>query len=527
MYRVLITDPLSDQGIKPLLEADGVEVDQRLGLTEDELIRVIPEYDALLVRSQTKVTAAVIDAAERLKVIGRAGVGVDNIDLLAATRKGIVVVNAPDGNTISTAEHTFAMLMALARHIPQACAALKAGTWDRKSFVGVELAGKTLGIVGLGRIGSEVAKRAKAFHMRVVAYDPYLTEERAAKLGVEMADLDTLFAEADFLTVHTPLTKETRHLIGRDAFRKMKDGVRILNCARGGIIDEAALYEAIRAGKVAGAALDVFEEEPPKDNPLVDLPQVIVTPHLGASTVEAQENVALDVCEEVLHILRGEPFKNAVNLPSIPAHVMKKVEPYYGLCEKLGRLVAHTLVGAPRTITVTYSGELTETDTSFLTRSVLKGVLSYHLGATVNFINAPHLARERDIRVTEQKSNQPSAFTNLITVEIASAQETRRASGTLLNGFGPRIVKIDGYSVDVAPEGHLILIRHYDRPGVIGRVGTVLGQHGINIATMQVSRRDVGGHAMMILTVDKPASPDVLDTLGELDEIRSVMEMEW
>jgi D-3-phosphoglycerate dehydrogenase len=526
MFKILVSDPLSDVGLQKLLEAEDVQVDQKTGLSEAELISIIGEYDALLVRSQTKVTPAIMEAAAKLKAIGRAGVGVDNINIPSATNEGIVVINAPDGNTISTAEHTFAMIMSLARRIPHAYHTMMQDVWDRKSFVGVELNQKVLGVVGLGRIGAEVAKRAKAFNMKVVAYDPFLTEERAKKLGVTPASVDELVRQADFITVHTPLTKETKYLISTKEFAKMKDGVRIVNCARGGIIEEKALYEAIVSGKVAGAALDVYEVEPPVENPLVKLPQVIVTPHLGASTVEAQENVAIDVSEEILHVLRNEPFKNAVNLPSIPADLMEKLEPYFQLGEKLGYFVAQTAVGGLQEVVITYSGELTDMDTAALSRTVLKGVLAYHLGEGVNYVNAPHLAKTREISVTEQKSSANKGFTNLITVNLKTNQEEKTVAGTLLNGYGARIVKIDNYSVDLQPKGHLILIHHNDRPGAIGRVGTILGNNNVNIATMQVGRRDIGGAAIMILNVDRQVSADVLDNLGELSEITSVTEIE-
>ncbi|MBO8170650.1 MAG: phosphoglycerate dehydrogenase [Bacillaceae bacterium] len=526
MFKVLISDPLSEQGIKSLLDAEDVQVDVNTGLSEEEIIRIIPEYDAMIVRSQTKVTPAILAAAKNLKVIGRAGVGVDNIDINAATKAGVVVINAPDGNTITTAEHTFAMLLSMARNIPQAYKNTTQGEWNRKKYLGVELNNKTLGIIGFGRIGSEVAKRAKAFNMKVIAYDPYLTEERAQKAGVQMGSVDDIVTQADFITVHTPLTKDTRHILSTEEFAKMKPGVRVLNCARGGIIDEKALYQAIVDGKVAGCALDVFEEEPPKNNPLLELPQVVVTPHLGASTVEAQENVAIDVSEEILHVLREQPFKNAVNLPSVPADVMEKIGPYFFLGEKLGQFVAQITVGAVQEIVITYSGELTDMDTSPLTRTTIKGILSYNLGEGVNYVNAPHLAKTRDIKVTEQKSSHNRGFTNLITITLKTKQEEKQVAGTLLNGYGPRIVEIDKYSIDAAPEGHLILIHHNDRPGVIGRVGTVLGTKGVNIATMQVGRRDMGGDAIMMLTIDKQASPEVLDSLGELEEIHSVTEID-
>lgn len=526
MYKILITDPLSEHGIQQLLDAPDVEVVRQPNLSPTDLLSVIGDYDALLVRSQTQVTAEVLAAGKKLKVVGRAGVGVDNIDINAATEAGVVVINAPDGNTVSTAEHSFAMLMAVARNIPQAHKKLTEGTWDRKSFQGVELNNKVLGIIGLGRIGTEVAKRAKAFGMTVLAYDPFLTEERAQKLGVTHATVDDICRQADFITVHTPLTKETRHIISSREFAKMKDGVRIINCARGGIIDEKALYEAILTGKVAGAALDVFEVEPPVDNPLIGLPQVVVTPHLGASTVEAQENVAVDVSGEILKVLRGEPFKNAVNLPSIPAHVMERLQPYFTLGEKLGHFLAQVTVGSIQEIAIAYSGELTDVDTEPLTRTVLKGVLSFRLGEEVNYVNAPLLAKVRDITVTEKKSAHNRGFTNLLTVTLKTTQQTRTVAGTRLNGYGARIVKIDDFAIDVAPEGYLLYIHHNDRPGVIGRVGSILGSNDVNIATMQVGRRDMGGDAIMMLSVDKPVSAELLDTMGELPEVKSVTQIE-
>lgn len=525
MHKILVTDPLNDHGIRELMEASDVEVVKKTGLTESQLIEEIPNYHALLVRSQTQVNARVLSAAKNLKVIGRAGVGVDNIDVPAATERGIIVLNAPDGNTISTSEHTFAMLMALARNIPQAYRSIVSGEWNRKAFVGVELRDKTLGIIGMGRIGTEVAKRAKVFGMHVLGYDPFLTKERAKRLGVDKVEFPKLIAESDFITVHTPLIKETHHLISTEAFAHMKDGVRILNCARGGIIDEEALMKALNSGKVAGAALDVFEEEPPTDHPLLKHPRVVATPHLGASTVEAQENVALDVSEEVLHVLRGQTFKNAVNLPSIPEELQERIRPYQTLAEKLGHFVVQTTKGAVEKMTVSYAGALNEFDTSPLTRMILKGVLS-HFVTDVNYVNVMALAKERGLEVKEERSSAIRAFTNLITVHIQTADEERSVSGTLVNGFGARIVKIDTYSIDLQPEDHLLYIEHQDRPGAIGRVGTILGDHEVNIATMQVGRRDVGGRAIMVLSVDKPVSTDIIKALNELEEIHSVTEID-
>ncbi|WP_039836088.1 phosphoglycerate dehydrogenase, partial [Paenibacillus sonchi] len=374
MFKVLVSDPISDLGIQQLMDASDVTVDKKTGLSEDELIAIIGEYDGLLVRSQTTVTEKIIAAGTKLKVIGRAGVGVDNIKLEAATQHGVVVINAPDGNTITTCEHAFAMMMALARHIPQAYAKTISGVWDRKTFLGVELRGKTLGVLGMGRIGSEVAKRAKAFGMNILAYDPFLTADRAEKLEVKLASVDDIVRGADFITVHTPLTPETRHMISRPQFEVMKKGMRIVNCARGGVIDEMALVEAIDSGIVAGAAFDVFEKEPPQaDHPFLSHPKIIVTPHLGASTVEAQENVAIDVSEQVLHILRNEPFINAVNIPPVAPSVMNKLQPYFTLGEKLGSFASQLTGGAIREIHVEYAGDLSDVDTQPLTRYIVKG----------------------------------------------------------------------------------------------------------------------------------------------------------
>lgn len=527
MFKVLVSDPISDLGISLLVEASDISIDKKTGLSEDELVAIIGEYDALLVRSQTRVTERIMSAGKQLKVIGRAGVGVDNIDLEAATKRGIVVINAPDGNTITTCEHTFAMMMALARHIPQAYRKTVGGEWDRKSFVGVELRNKVLGVLGMGRIGSEVAARAKAFGMSVLGYDPFLTEERADKLGVKLASVEDVIRGADFITVHTPLTPETRHMIGKEQFSRMKKGMRIINCARGGIIDEAALVEAIDAGIVAGAAFDVFEEEPPKpDHPFLTHPKIVVTPHLGASTVEAQENVAIDVSEQLLHILRGEPYKNAVNMPSVPADVLSKIQPYFPIGRKLGSFAAQIAEGAVKEIVVSYSGELADVDTQPITRHVVEGVLAHHLGSDqVNPVSAMHLAKTRGVNIVTNKSHASKGFVNLVSVTLRTAKEERTVAGALLNGFGARITQIDQYPVDVAPEGHILLISHADKPGIIGRVGTLLGGNEINIATMQVGRKLAGGSAIMALGVDKAVPKDVLTQVAALPDLVSAKEI--
>jgi D-3-phosphoglycerate dehydrogenase len=528
MFKVLVSDPISDQGISLLTDASDVAIDKKPGLSEDELVAIIGEYDALLVRSQTRVTERIMSAGKRLKVIGRAGVGVDNIDLDAATRRGIIVINAPDGNTITTCEHTFAMMMALARHIPQAYLKTVGGVWDRKSFVGVELRNKVLGVLGMGRIGSEVAARAKAFGMTVYGYDPFLTEERAEKLGVRLAIVDEVLRDADFITVHTPLTPETRHMIGKDQLARAKKGVRIINCARGGIIDEKALVEAIDAGIVAGAAFDVFEEEPPApDHPFLHHPKIIVTPHLGASTVEAQENVAIDVSEQLLHILRGEPFKNAVNMPPVPGEVMSKLEPYFSLGKKLGSFAAQIAEGPVKEISVSYAGDLADVDTAPLTRYVVQGVLAHHLGSdVVNVVNALHLAKTRGVNIVVSTTQATKGFTNLVSVTLKTNKEERTVAGALLNGFGPRITQIDKFPVDVEPQGHLLLISHHDKPGIIGRVGTLLGNNDINIATMQVGRKVIGGAAIMVLGVDKAVPKDVQAQVTALPDLNSAKEIQ-
>lgn len=527
-FKVLISDPLSEDGIQPLREADNIEVDVQTSLSADELADKIGEYDALLVRSQTKVTRDIISQATNLKIIGRAGVGVDNIDLSAATEYGIIVVNAPDGNTNSAAEHTVAMLMSLARKIPQAFLALKNGKWDRKTHVGVELKGKTLGVIGMGRIGAEVAARAKGQRMNVIAYDPFLTKERADKLGVDFGSVEDVIKVADFVTVHTPLIKDTKHLLNKAAFAKMKDGVRIINCARGGIIDEEALYDAIKSGKVAGAALDVFEEEPATDHRLLELPEVIATPHLGASTVEAQENVAIDVSHDVVRYLTEGVARNPVNLPSVPKEVMNKIEPYFHLSEKLGTFLTYFTTGVIEEINISYSGDLTEIEVAPLTRNTIKGLLKRHMGGDhVNDVNASYLAEKRGIQVNENKSSTPpKGFTNLLRVEVKTKEVTRSIAGTLLNGLGPRIVQVDAYSVDVVPEGNLVVIKHNDKPGVIGKVGSMFAEKNINIAAMQVGRSDIGGEAIMILTVDKYLEEEEIEALKQIDEIEKLTAME-
>ncbi len=511
MAKVLISDPITPAGIELFKEA-GFEVEVKTDHTKEELTAKIKNYDALIVRSQTKVTADIIAVADTLKVIGRAGVGVDNVDVEAATKKGIIVLNAPDGNTISTAELTIAMLMALARNIPQAHASLKGGAWDRKSFTGLEVSGKTLGIVGMGRIGSEVAKRMLAMNMTVLAFDPFLTAEKAESLGVILVDLNRIITESDFITVHTPLTAETKGLFGAKEFTKMKKGVRLINCARGGIYDEAALAEAIKSGQVAGVALDVYPSEPPADRTLIDLPQAIVTPHLGASTKEAQENVAVDVAVEVIKVLKGEVFKNAVNLPPLRNEVRTAIQPFFSLMEALGKFAGQLAKPGITKLGISFLGDISKLETNYLATLVLKGLLQADLGEEVNQVNAIYLAKERGIKITEHKLPDVTGFSSLVKVSVSTMKETHTLSGTVINNNEARIMEIDGYHFDIAPAGNLIGINHTDQPGVIGEIGTILGQHGINIAAMQVGRIKQGGNALMLLHVDS-ATAGIIEKL--------------
>ncbi|MCP1662586.1 D-3-phosphoglycerate dehydrogenase [Methanocalculus sp. AMF5] len=515
-FNVLVSDPLAEEGISIL--RGFCNVDEKSGLSEDELVAIIGQYDALIVRSGTEVTARVIDAAPKMKYIGRAGAGVDNIDTDAATRKGIIVANAPEGNTLAATEHTMAMILSLARRIPSANASMKKGEWKRSAFMGVEMNEKVIGIVGFGRIGREVAKRAQSFDMRVVAYDPFITAERGAQFGVEMMSVEDLFRVADVITVHTPLIKETKHLINEKSIATMKDGVRIINCARGGIIDEMALAEAVKSGKVAGAALDVFEEEPPANSPLLDLDTVIVTPHLGASTVEAQKNVAISIAHQCIDVLKGGAAKYVVNAPMIPPDLQDTIEPYARLAEKMGRLASQVLPGAITKIDVTYAGDLAEMgqNLKFVTRMAIKGILDPILQMPVNIVNAGFITRERGIAVSETTTEESHGFKNQISLTVRTKDGSETIIGSVFGKDRMRIVGIGSFTMDLVPEGSVVIAYHIDRPGVIGPAATVLGKHTINIAGMQVGRVKAGEEALMVLNVDS----DVPETV--MDELRSV-----
>ena len=508
-FRVLVSDPVSQAGVEFLRR--GAEVDVATGLAPEELVARIGEYDALVVRSETRVTQAVLEAGKRLRIVARAGVGVDNIDVPAATRCGVIVVNSPEGNTIAAAEHTVAMLLSLSRKIPGAAASLKSGEWKRGRFVGVEVYNKVIGVVGFGKIGREVAKRMRGMGMQVLASDAFVTPELARREGVELVELPDLFRRSDFITVHTPLTPQTRGLINDDAIATMKDGVRLVNCARGGIIDEAALLRALESGKVAGAALDVFEKEPPDmANPLLHHERVVPTPHLGASTEEAQVNVAVDVADQILAVLNGRPPRSAVNMPALSADVFQRIEPHLELGVKIGRMQAQLATSPIQAVSVTYSGDLLNLDIQPVTRGVLMGMLQPVLAQSVNFVNAPYIAEQRGIRVTESKTAGEGDYQNYIRVEVETAQGRRTTiGGTVLGRRDIRIREIDQFQIDLKPEGYLLLVRHQDRPGIIGTVGTTMGKAGINIAGMFVGREAVGKRAIMALTVDSPV-PEAL-----------------
>jgi D-3-phosphoglycerate dehydrogenase len=526
MKRVLVSDTLSREGIEIFEKTPGIEVDVMTNLTPDELKGVIKDYDGLAIRSATKVTQAIIEAAEKLSVIGRAGIGLDNVDIDAASKRGIVVMNTPGGNTITTGEHAIAMMLALARKIPQATASMKSGKWEKNKFMGTEFCNKTLGIIGIGRVGTIVADRALGLKMSVIAYDPFISPDASEKLGINLVSLDTLLENSDFISVHTPMTKETRGIINKKAFEKMKQGVCIINCARGGIVNEKDLYEAIVSGKVAGAALDVFEEEPTKNRELVELENVICTPHLGASTDEAQINVAIAVAEQIAGYLTKGEIKNAVNFPSVSAELLTVIQPYLILAEKLGKFEAQLTRGAIKEVIVEYSGEILNYNVAPITISMLKGMLTPILNENVNYINATIVAKERGIKVIESKSSEVKDYTSMITVTIKTSQETISAAGALFGRQDLRIVRLNKFTVEVIPEGHMLVLSNHDRPGVIGNIGTTLGENNLNIARLHLSREQVDKQALVVLTTDTLVPELVLEKLKSLPHVISVTSLE-
>jgi len=518
--KVLISDNLSSRGVEILKKA-GLEVDARSKTAPEEIEKIIGDYDALIIRSATKVTAALLEKASKLKVVGRAGSGLDNVDTPAATKKGVVVMNTPGGNTVTTAEHTIGMIFACARMIPQAYASLKAGKWEKKKFEGVELFDKTLGIVGLGAIGSVVANRCAAMGMKILAFDPFISAEKAKSLGIELADLETIWRRADFITLHTPKTKETANLINKGTIAKMKDGVRIINCARGGIVNEQDLFEAMKSGKVAGAAFDVFEKEPPENHPLLTLDNFIATPHLGASTREAQENVATAVAEQIVDYLIAGTVRNAVNVPSVPADQLPTLSPYINLAERMGLFIGQLAEGGLTRVTVEYSGEVGDLKQEPITLAALKGVLTPTLQENVNYVNAPLIAKDRGIEVKVSRSSEATEFTSLITLRLLTGAKETSASGTLNSRKEPRIIQVDAFPMEAVPAGDMLVLMNNDKPGVIGNIGTILGQNGINISRMQFGRESQGGLAMSVVSVDSPISDELMARIKQLPNVLS------
>ena len=523
--KVLISDKM-DPNAARIFEERGCDVDVITGESPDELKARIGDYHGLAIRSSTTVTPEILDAATNLKVIGRAGIGVDNVDIPYASGKGVVVMNTPFGNSITTAEHAIAMIMALARQIPQANTRTQSGEWPKKDFMGIEITGKTLGLIGAGNIGSIVASRAQGLKMKVIAFDPFLTPERAVEIGVEKVDLDGLLARADFITLHTPLTDETRNILSAENLAKTKQGVRIVNCARGGLIDEAALAQQLESGHIAGAALDVFETEPAKESPLFGLPNFICTPHLGASTTEAQVNVALQVAEQMADYLVNGGVTNALNMPSLSAEEAPKLKPYMKLAENLGSLVGQLAHGNLATISIEREGAAAELSGKPIEGAVLAGLMRQY-SDTVNMVNAPYLAKERGLDVRSIRHQKEGAYNTLIRVTVATEQGDRSVAGTLFGSDAPRLVEMFGIGIEAELSGHMLYIVNDDAPGFIGRIGSLMGENNINIGTFNLGRREAGGEAVLLLSVDQPISPDVVKQACAVEGVRLVKPLSF
>ncbi|OEU46411.1 MAG: phosphoglycerate dehydrogenase [Desulfobacterales bacterium S3730MH5] len=524
--KVLVSDRLADIGIEIFKKAKDVDVDVKIGLQPEELKGIIKDYDALVIRSATKVTEDILNAATRLRVIGRAGIGLDNVDIPAATKRGVVVMNTPAGNVITTAEHAIAMMLALSRNIPQGTASLKAGRWEKKDLRGREVFNKTLGVLGCGRIGSIVADLAKGLKMKVIVYDQHVNKEPLEQVGLEVVSLDDLFKRSDYITIHLSKSKETTNLLNKEAFDQMKPGVMIINCARGGIVNEKDLAHAIKSGTVAGAALDVFETEPPGSNPLFEFDNVICTPHLGASTVEAQTNVAVDVAEQIISYLQTDTIINAANVPSVAGELLVKLQPYLTLAERMGCFQAQLTTGPIKEVAVKYQGDFFGLDMAPVTTAALKGLLTVFLKDEVNFVNTPVIVKERGIKVVESRSVEAEDFTSLITIQATGSQGSNTVSGTIFGKHEPRIVRVNTFRLEVIPEGHLLFIHNIDEPGAIGSIGTVLGQHNINIGRMHVGQEKVGVRNVVLLVTDTPTPPETLKELQALPLVKSVISLE-
>jgi len=525
--KVLISDNLAPIGEKILRDA-GLDVDVKTALPPEELKAIIPEYDGLVIRSATKVREDIIEAATNLKVVGRAGIGLDNVDIPAASQKGIVVMNAPDGNATTAAEHAISMIMSLARNIPQATASMKAGKWEKKSFMGREVTGKTLGIVGIGRIGSIAANRAQGLKMKVIAFDPHMPPELVEKIGVELVDLEELAKRSDFISVHTPLTKETHHILSTDFFANMKKDALFVDCARGGVVDEEALFNVLSEGQIAGAALDVYEKEPTtlKSTPLLGLHNFICTPHLGASTSEAQENVASAIAEQVADYLLKKVVRNAVNVPSVSDDVLASVGPYITLGEMLGSLHMQIARGGVEEVNLEFNGDLAAQDTNPVTVAFLKGLFTPILQDAVNFVNAPLIARERGIRIVESKSEQAADFTNLLRVTVKTNEGENMLAGTVFGKKEPRLVRLNSFRLEGLPSGPMLLVYNKDIPGVIGALGTTLGNGKVNIALMTVGRQEESRQNVILLNTDTRVSKELLGKVMALEYIEDAVVLE-
>jgi len=520
-YKVLLLDGIDPAGIELIQRTNSIDPIVHEKIVREKLLDIVADAEGLIVRSSTAVDRGLIQKAKRLRVIGRAGVGVDNVDLDAATERGVLVMNSPGGSTTTTAEHTIAMLFALARNIPQAYKTLKNRQWEKTKFKGVELAGKTLGVIGLGRIGSEVARKCQAMGMNVVAYDPYINPDAHLSSGLELVDLQEIFRQADFITVHVPLSEHTRNLINKNTIARMRDGVRILNCARGGIINEHDLYESLKSGKVAGAAFDVFETEPNTESPLLELDNFIATPHLGASTVEAQRKVSEDICRQVSDYLLKNTVEGALNFPRLEAGQVERYQHFVDLAARLATFIAQICDGRMQSVLIHYSGEVTDMNLNYLTSVIVRSLLVPFLREGVNLINAMHVAKLRGIKVQDTRLPAPENFTNLIVIELRTDVESHRVSGTVFTDKLPRIVNVDGYPLEVVPHGNMIFFTNNDKPGVIGGIGTVLGRCNVNIAGMHLGRENQGGKALALLLVDDPVSNDVIEQFRQIPNILS------
>ena len=523
--KILVSDTLAKEGVKLLEREKSFKVDVKTKLSPGELKKIIGNYDGLVIRSATKVTKDIIKQADKLKIIGRAGIGLDNVDVEAASKKGIIVMNSPTGNTISTAEHAFSLLLALARNIPQANASLKIGKWEKKKFMGVELYGKVLGVIGLGRIGGEVAKRAQSFKMKVLAYDPFLAKEKAEELGVESVDFKTLAKNADYITIHTPLTTETKYIINKASISMMKPTVRIVNCARGGIVKEEDIVEAVEKGKIAGAAFDVFEKEPPIGSKVISSDKIITTPHLGASTEEAQVNVSIDIARSVRDALLNKGIRNSVNVPSVDPEVLKTMQPYLELAEKIGLMQGQLVEGYIKTVKITYVGDIINQNLNALTLSIIKGLLSPILEEKVNNVNAVVIARERCIHIIERKTEKVEDFAHLIHVIVETSKMKNAIMGAVFMNNYPRIVKINNFYVEAFPRGYMLVISNKDVPGIVGLIGMLLGNAKINIAGMTFGREKPGGNAITLLNVDKEVPKAIVEKIKKAKHIKGVKQI--